>query len=319
MKKSTISVIIGVIVVAIIAIIVTDFLTKRPDRLGKNPYELNTKEYEYVEPVLIHYKESKNIPVAEQKLGGIDAEGELIYLTGENFLQVISVKGIQKFSVGLEGAGTCVLAAGEKIYVGFKDHVEVFDTDGGLLARWDTTGSKSVITSLAIKDEMLYVADAGNRRVLRYDAEGNLLGQFEGKAESAAGHGFILPSPNFDLVVNSFGELWVANPGKHAIENYTDEGVMRGFWQNSSADIEGFIGCCNPAEMAVLEDGSFVTSEKGLVRIKIYDQSGKLQSVVAAPEKFEEEGKAPEVTVDDDGVIYALDFDRNMIRIFEKK
>lgn len=318
MKKSTISIIIAVIVVAIIVIIVADFLNKRPSKLGSNPYELNVTEYEYVEPSLIHYKETKNIPVQQGKAGGIDVDGDFIYLTGENYLQAINSKGVQVFKVLLENAGTCVKAAGEMIYLGFQDHVAVYSMEGNLVSKWDTTGDRTVITSIALKDETIYVADAGNRRVLRYNREGKLLGQFEGKAESAAGHGFIIPSPNFDLVVNSYGELWVVNPGKHAIENYTDEGSMRGFWENSSSDIEGFSGCCNPAEITVLADGSFVTSEKGLVRIKVYDQSGKLLSVVAAPEKFKEEGKAPEVAVDAEGNIYALDFDRNMIRIFER-
>ena len=66
-----------------------------------------------------------------------------------------------------------------------------------------------------------------------------------------------------------------------------------------------------------MEDASFVTSEKGLVRIKIYDQSGSLKSVVAPPSLFKEEGKAPDVCVDAQQVVYALDFDRNLIRIFE--
>jgi hypothetical protein len=66
-----------------------------------------------------------------------------------------------------------------------------------------------------------------------------------------------------------------------------------------------------------MENGSFVTSEKGLVRIKIYDQSGKLLSVVASPDLFKEEGKAPEVCAGSDGVIYALDFDKDMVRVFE--
>ena len=74
-----------------------------------------------------------------------------------------------------------------------------------------------------------------------------------------------------------------------------------------------------PPELPLMEDGSFVTSEKGLVRIKIYDQSGKLMSVVAPPDLFKEEGKAPDVCVDEQGVIYALDFDRDMVRIFEPK
>jgi len=62
-----------------------------------------------------------------------------------------------------------------------------------------------------------------------------------------------------------------------------------------------------------------VASGKGLVRIKIYDQSGKLLSVVAPPKLFKEEGKAPDICVDEEGIIYALDFDRELVRIFEPK
>jgi 6-phosphogluconolactonase (cycloisomerase 2 family) len=120
------------------------------------------------------------------------------------------------------------------------------------------------------------------------------------------------------MVVNSFEELWVVNPGMHALENYTDEGELRGYWQHASMDIEGFTGCCNPAHVAVLEDGSFVTSEKGMVRVKVYNASGSLQSVVAPPSKFKDNGKAPDVAVDSKDHIYALDYDKNRIRIFEK-
>jgi hypothetical protein len=78
-----------------------------------------------------------------------------------------------------------------------------------------------------------YAADAGNRSIVIYSREGEQLGEFEGKAESEDGHGFIIPSANFDLAVNSFGELWIVNPAKHSIENYSDDGRLRGFWQNS--------------------------------------------------------------------------------------
>ncbi len=319
MSKKTISIIVSIVFLAIIAIIVVDFLSKRPDKLGANPYKLDVSEYETVDASLIHYKETKNIQISNQKPGGIDVDGDHIYLVGEKFLQVISHSGVQQLFVELDGDGTCVKASEDKIYVGFKDHIEVYFKGGEELAKWDTLDARTVITSIALMDEILYVADAGNRRVLRYDADGQLLNAFEGKTESAAGHGFIVPSPNFDLVVNSYGELWVVNPGKHALENYSDEGVMRGYWENNTLVEEGFGGCCNPAEIAVMEDGSFITSEKGVVKIKVYDQSGKLLSIVAAPEKFAEKGKAPEVAVDSEGVIYALDFDRNMVRIFEWK
>ena len=68
-----------------------------------------------------------------------------------------------------------------------------------------------------------------------------------------------------------------------------------------------------------MADGSFLTSEKGVVRIKIHEPSGELSTVVAPPDKFMEDGEAPDVAVDEEGIVYALDYDRNMIRIFEPK
>jgi hypothetical protein len=82
---------------------------------------------------------------------------------------------------------------------------------------------------------------------------------------------------------------------------------------------EGFSGCCNPAYFTFLPDGRFVTSEKGLVRIKTYKPSGEFEGVVAAPAKFKDDGEAPDVAADSQGNIYALDFDKKMIRVFEPK
>ena len=109
----------------------------------------------------------------------------------------------------------------------------------------------------------------------------------------------------------------MVNPGKHSLENYTDDGNLRSFLENMSPEIEGFSGCCNPAHIDIMDDGSFVTSEKGVVRIKIHEPSGELAIVVAPPDKFKEDGEAPDVAVDEEGIIYALDYDKNMIRIFE--
>jgi hypothetical protein len=108
------------------------------------------------------------------------------------------------------------------------------------------------------------------------------------------------------------------NPGNHAFESYTDDGTLRDHWEKISIDIDGFLGCCNPARITTLKDDSFVTSEKGMVRIKIYDHSGNLVSVVAPPDLFTgEDKKAPEVCADENNNIYALDFEKDMVRVFE--
>jgi hypothetical protein len=111
------------------------------------------------------------------------------------------------------------------------------------------------------------------------------------------------------------------NPGLHSLENYSAEGRLREHWKASGAQTENFSGCCNPAHFCFLPDGSFVTSEKGLVRIKVYKPSGEFSGVVAAPKKFENkiEGQAPDVATDSQGNIYALDLDRKVLRVFELK
>jgi len=317
MSKKIISVLVLVVTAVIIVLLVMDYSAGRPDRLGKNPYEYNVDEYRDVDPFLVGYRETRNYPVRGYIPGGIDLHAGLLWLTGDGTLEAFTPEGVREVHSGIEGTGTCIEVTDDAVYIGFEDHVEKYNLNGMLISRWEVPGTKCVFTSLAAGEDNLFVADAGNRRVLRYDFEGVLIGEFRGKADSDAGHGFIVPSANFDLAVNSYGELWVVNPGRHALENYTYDGSLRGFWKLSAMTIEGFSGCCNPAEMTMTDDGAFVTSEKSMVRIKIYDASGEMQTVVATPEMFREEGKAPEVVVDHELKVYALDFDRNMIRVFE--
>ncbi|MCK5135929.1 MAG: hypothetical protein KAR19_09110 [Bacteroidales bacterium] len=319
MKKRSLTVVVLAILAVIIGVIVIDFMNNRPDRRGDNPYALDVDEYKKVDENLISHKETRNFSLGTLTATGICYYNDRLFLVGDSSLVVISPDGSPVGMYEILPNPTCIETDGDNIFIGYLTHVAKYDTSGKLLQRWPDLGESTVITSLAIKDNRIYAADAGNRRVVIFSREGEIMGDFEGKAVTEAGHGFIIPSPNFDVVVNSYGELWVVNPGKHAIENYTDDGQMRGFWQNASYDIEGFLGCCNPAEITVKEDGSFITSEKGMVRIKIYDQSGTLLSVVASPNQFKEGGKAPEVCVDEQNIVYALDFDRNVVRVFELK
>ena len=168
-----------------------------------------------------------------------------------------------------------------------------------------------------IIDDKVFVADAGNRRVMQYDTHGFLEGEFEGKRNSDDAHGFVIPSAFFDVAVYQ-DELWVANTGMHALENYTDDGILRGFWDKSTMKIEGFSGCCNPSHFALLADGGFVTAEKGLPRVKIHNADGSFRCVVAAPDQFDDDVVGLDLAVTSDGKIMVLDPARNQVRIFEE-
>jgi hypothetical protein len=318
MKKRGLTIVILVIVGGILGVILVDFFGNRPDSRGENPYALEVDQYREVDEELISHRETRNFSLGLMISSDMSLHGNTLYITGNSSLVVLPLDGAPATMHEILPGATCLEVDGQHIFIGFGTFVAKYNHAGELLQQWADLGERSVLTNLAIKGDLIYAADAGNRRIVIFDREGVQTGQFEGKAESEAGHGFIVPSANFDLAVNSFGELWVVNPGKHALENYSNEGRLRGFWENMSFEIDGFLGCCNPARITTLEDGSFVTSEKGLVRIKIYDQSGVLKSVVATPDLFKgDEGKAPEVCADENNVIYALDFDRDMVRVFE--
>jgi hypothetical protein len=135
-------------------------------------------------------------------------------------------------------------------------------------------------------------ADAGNRLVWRYDRSGKLIRRIGQKDNDRNVPGFIVPSPLFDLKLHRDGLLRVANPGRHRVEAYTFDGDFEFAWGRASAAIDGFCGCCNPCNFALLPDGRFVTCEKGLPRVKVYGSAGEFESVVAGVESFPQNAKA---------------------------
>ena len=128
--------------------------------------------------------------------------------------------------------------------------------------------------------------------------------------------GFIVPSPFFDVGISPSGDLWVANPGRYELEKYSPEGSLLSHWGESSMALEGFAGCCNPSHFAFLSDGSFVTSEKGIVRVKICYPDGRFRYLVAGPESFEERTKGLDLAVDCRGRILVLDPYKHLVHIF---
>lgn len=318
MEKRMVYIFLGVVAAAIIIIVVMDILGSRPEKRGDNPFALEVEEFMEVDPDQIIYNETRNLKLQPGEYRGIDVSGDKIYIISDNYLQLIDNKGTELWKIALTGSPGAVLKHQDKIYIGFKNYIASYTAEGEHVTDFTPIGDSAVVTSVAVIGDFVFAADAGNRQVLRYSQEGELIDSFQGKREDDDLHGFIVPSPYFDIV-NNDDELWVVNPGMHAMENYSADGDLRGYWEKASNTPEGFAGCCNPAHIAVLPDGNFVTSEKGIVRIKVFELSGRLTGFVAGPKKFEEDGHAPDIAVSEDGSIYALDFDRRMIRIFQKK
>jgi hypothetical protein len=194
------------------------------------------------------------------------------------------------------------------VYVGFRDHIEVFDPKASkAIAAWKGVSERTWFTGLAVAGDSLFAADAGNRCVLRYDKSGKVAARLGAKDKEKNVSGLIVPSPYLKVQIAPDGLLRLNNPGRHRVEVHTLDGDLELFWGKAGAGIESFCGCCNPVGLAVLPDGRCVTAEKGLPRVKVYSSSGEFESVVAGPETFPENARAGSGRDPSDGLLGGLD------------
>jgi hypothetical protein len=329
----------AVIVVATAAVVVSVLMYDATGDKGSGlsaEFAYDVEKLATIDPTLILYEESGaaiETGLQAARAIAIDAHDN-IYVAGDKVVKVFDAAGAVQRTIDMPAAVGC-LAVSEAgtLYAGMGDHVEVYDGGGKLAAIWAPPGGSAVVTSIALsRDGDVFVADAGNRIVIHYDAEGREVNRIGKKDPERNVPGFIIPSPHFDVVVPRDGMPRVVNPGRLRIETYTAEGDFEFSWGGPSMDVEGFCGCCNPVNIALLPNDDVITCEKGLNRIKVYDHTGKFKCVVAGAEQLTP-GKPVKICVmpeqcqtggfdvaaDSAGRIYVLDTAANVIRVFTLK
>jgi hypothetical protein len=335
--KAGMSVLIGVIVAAAIilgavALWHSDMTGEKGNGLGQE-FNYDLSKFRKTDPNLILYQElGKPISTGFKEARGVavDKKG-VIYVAGDGEIKQFNPEGTMAGEIKLAGAPRCLAVAEDgTLYVGMNDHVEVYDAQGVRLGSCPPVGDKAVISSIALAKNEFFLADAGNRVVLRCDKNGKVINRIGEKDAARNISGFVLPSPYFDLALAGDGLLRVANTGQHRIEAYTTDGDLEFTWGRFAPDIDGFCGCCNPVNFALLPDGGFVTAEKGLTRVKIYSAEGRFVGVVAGAESFAQHDTicasrgsgcntgGLDVAADTDGRVFVLDPYTSEVRIFTR-
>jgi hypothetical protein len=320
-------------VVAVIAVVQLDTTGKKGSGLGQE-FIYDIGDLGKIDPNLILYKESApaiDTGFTKSHAIALDSQGT-IYVAGDKAIRKFDESGNDLGEIKLSDAPMCLTVDTDgKIYIAMLNYVQVYGNPPKLLATWQNLGSDAVLTSIAVSKNDVFVADAGNRIVHRFDKTGKLSNRIGARDKDKNISGFVISSPYFDLAVARDGLLRVTNPGQHRIEAYTFDGDLEFWWGRFSAGVQGFCGCCNPVNFAILQDETFVTCEKGLIRVKIYDPDGAFVGVVAGPEQLVEGGssrvsefgpasQAPgfDVAVNTKGRIFVLDTIKNLVRIFTR-
>ena len=273
-------------------------------------------------PVSTGFNESRNITV--------DASG-VLYLTGDKAVKMMDSGGRLKDTIELNVVPFCLIPTDKGFYIGTRDRIVITDKKGNVLGTWKSLGENTWITSIALDNGLIFIADAGQRIVWCYDIEGNLVRRIGDKDPDKNIPGFVVPGPYFDLAMAPDGLLRIANPGNHQIEAFTVKGDREFAWGRFGNRLEDFAACCNPVSFAILGDGDIITCEKGVARVKVYDTFGKLKGFVADPKQLAnvspEVGSKTErvqrygfdIAADNNGYVYILDRARNVVRFFRRK
>jgi hypothetical protein len=280
-----------------------------------------------IDTALLGYTRIRAFDTNVKDLTGITVnEDQQIFVCGNRQVVLYDSTGNRTGGFSIDSMANCIALNGNHIYVGMGSRIAHYDFSGKLMNIWKPYSTEGYITSITANEDYVYAADAFNKRILKYSAEGNLI-QVIGKKDSVTGTpGFVIPSYYFDIAFGGFNDLWVVNPGRLRVENYTMSGNMRSAWGKASFEDNGFTGCCNPAHMAILPDGSFVTYEKGIDKIKVFDPAGRFHCMVAGAGSFKgntdfqlgNNNLVKDIAADIPGNIYVLDA-YNRISVFKKK
>lgn len=215
-----------------------------------------------------------------------------VYVGGDRAVEILSPDGASAV-MELEYSPTCLAigrgeqSVGHSLYVGAGRHVLVLGPGGEVKRQWAVGDAKTTLTAIAVTEEDVFVADAGRRVVVRFDTAGKVLGTIGESDPERRMPGFVIPSAYFDLALGPDHVLHVVNPGMRRVEAYNLEGQLQSYWGRAGPALPNFFGCCNPAHLAMMPDGRFVTSEKGVPRVKVYSSAGEFQHVVAGPRQLD--------------------------------
>lgn len=318
-KTNGITLLIIALLVVVVGMLIYDFVVDTDKNMPENHSGYNLDKYKKSDTAKAAYVEVKQINLPEGKPRGLAYYNtHLYYLSADSMLRIYTPKGELRKKYSLPDIPKTLVMKNDTFYVLFKRYFIAYDDNMSALNKSEVAGESAIYTSIAVKDGFVFMADAANKKVVRFAKTGKKQGEFAGISNSSTLHGFIIPSAYFDLAVNGENELWVVNPGMHYVQQYSDDGNLENNWGETGMDEIGFSGCCNPVHFTFTPEGNFITSEKGLVRVKLFSPAGEYLAMVASPEQFPNTKQGPEPVAGRPGNIWLLDFDARQIRLFEK-
>jgi len=251
-----------------------------------------------------------------RSLRGVAASGDdRILALGDNEICAFDANGAVRGWKAPDGAACLTVAPDGRLYVGSLGRVDIFGADGrgagGFFA--GEAGKPAAVTAIKAHGTEVLVADANARIIRRYDAAGRQIGEIGNQNRT---RGFILPNRALDFDIDPSGVVYATDSGRHRVAAWTLDGTSLGFFGRfSQREPGGFVGCCNPVNLALRPDGKIVTGEKMVARVKVYEPDGTLLALIGT-EHFDQMCIHLHLDVDSKGRILVADPKRREVKVF---
>ncbi|MGB3903488.1 MAG: 6-bladed beta-propeller, partial [Anaerolineae bacterium] len=211
----------------------------------------------------------------------------------------------------------------DNVYVAdtWNHRLQKFTADGEFITYWGVfqdTGGELLEPQgmfygprdIAIDDEgNLYVTDTGNKRVQKFDSEGNPLGQWGG-AGPAPGQ-FVEP---VGIAIDQEGRIYVADTWNQRIQVFDEDFGFLSQWR-----VEAWLGesVVNKPYLAVDGEGNIYTTDPEGYRVLVYDLEGELLATFG---KYGTDGSSFDlpmgIAADGEGNVYVSDSNNHRIMKF---
>ncbi len=320
----------AILAIAVVVIAIALMMTDTAKEPGES-LVYDVSEYEASASEDLRYTETGRIDLNMEYPSALalDPEGNIL-VAGDGVFVTLDANGKEKSRTEINGHPRCMAVAPDGIiYFGLRNHVAVLDKTGAPSLEWETLVRRAWLTSIAVNETSVFVADAGCACVYHYDREGTLLNTIGKRDMEKNIPGFTVPSHYFDVALDPMDSLWIVHPGKLGVENYRYDGTLLSAWYQPGFKPDQFPGCCNPAHIAFTSKSIMIAAQKGINCVKAFAADHSFIGVAAPPELLEAGWKPADfpddmtpirdLLVDANDRILVLHGPLNTILIFEPK
>jgi uncharacterized protein (TIGR03663 family) len=215
------------------------------------------------------------------------------------------------------------VGAEDNVYVAdtWNHRIQVFTSEGELITHWGVfqdTGGELLEPQgmfygprdIAIDDEgNLYVSDTGNKRIQKFDASGNPLGQWGGAGASIGE--FLEP---VGMAIDQEGDIYVADTWNQRIQVFDSDFQFVRQWT-----VQGWLGesIVNKPYLAVDGQGRVYATDPEGSRVLVFDSEGELLLVFGEYGSGDASFDLPTgIEVDQQGNIYVSDSNNHRVMKF---